>query len=152
MRQKIKLQWDTPSEHKLNTTRKAHIYCVGTAKSGTHSIDQLFSGSFKTVHEVEPLQTITLISYLSNGLLEVDELKEFLKDRDKHLGLDIDSSQLNFFFLDYFLDIFPESRFILTVRDPYSWLESIISHRLAMTVRPDIVQAWESMNHIRFSS
>jgi hypothetical protein len=45
-------------------------------------------------------------------------------------NLDVNSSGINFFILDVLLKKFPRAKYILTIRDPYSWLDSLINHSM----------------------
>ena len=60
-------------------------------------------------------------------------------ERDRDRWLELDSSALNYFFLDIFVDRFPESRFVLTLREPLSWLDSVFNQFL----QPDIEPHWQ---------
>ena len=114
----------------LNYKRKARLYCVGSAKSGTHSIDSMFNETVRSQHEVDSGDSIKKILEISKKNLSEENIISFIKKRDKKLCLDIDSSQLNFFFLDHILNEFPDALFLLTIRDCYSWLDSFINDSL----------------------
>lgn len=60
---------------------------------------------------------------------------EYLRRRDKRLCLDVDSSALNLYIADSLYEAFPDARFIATIRDAYSWVDSTINHQL---VNPDL--------------
>lgn len=114
---------------KLNP-RKAKIYCVGTPKSGTHSICQIFKHNLRADHEPERLAFIEVIRQYQTQKLDERQLKHYLRKRDRRLWLEVDSSFLNYFFLDQFIQEMPDSKFILTIRDPYSWIDSWVNHEL----------------------
>ena len=115
----------------LTYRRKAHLYCVGAAKSGTHSIAALFEDGFRSVHEPENQQVIDLIMSYKAGKIGDKSVCRFLIRRDRRLCLDVDSSQLNIFFIDKLVKLFPKSKFIFTIRNPYDWLDSFINHQLS---------------------
>lgn len=117
--------------HRLTNPRKTHLYCIGSAKSGTHSIAAMFEGKLRSAHEPESDRVIDLILENEAGRVGDAELSRFLLKRDRRLWLDVDSSQLNFFFIKKLVELFPEAKFVLTIRDPYSWLDSFIDHQLA---------------------
>ncbi|GAA5520518.1 hypothetical protein LQ318_02225 [Aliifodinibius salicampi] len=114
---------------KLNP-RKARIYCVGTPKSGTHSIRQIFKNNLRASHEPERLAFIDAINQYQAQRLNEKQLVKYLRKRDRRLWLEVDSSFLNYFFLDQFIREMPDSKFILTIRDPYSWMDSWLNHEL----------------------
>lgn len=66
--------------------------------------------------------------------------------RDRRLWLDVDSSSLNWWLLDQLLKLFSDAKFILTIRNPYAWLDSFINHQL--TYRSS--DKWAQLRHIRF--
>jgi hypothetical protein len=53
-----------------------------------------------------------------------------VRRRDERLRLDVDSSHANVFLIDALLAEFADARFVLTIRDCYSWLDSAIDHTL----------------------
>lgn len=132
---------------KLGKTRQAHVYCLGTAKSGTHSIAELFSGELRTFHEADWQKVIPLVLGVAEGHVEPQALRSRLIRRDHRYKLDIDSSQLNYFYMPELVQLFPQARFILTIRDPYSWLDSYINHQLARGKPPPV---WQQLRDHRF--
>lgn len=131
----------TPASH-----RRTRLYCVGTAKSGTSSIGACLRNGVRSAHEPESEQTIDAILAVSNGDMSRKALREFLIERDQRLGLEVDSSQLNYFVLDELIALFPDALFILTIRDPYSWLDSFINHQLGRAAS----RRWVHLRELRF--
>ena len=111
--------------------RRFQAYCVGMPKSGTHSIDGLLGKNYRSLHEPEFEQTWNIILNLYDGKVDEKQFLDYLRKRDKRLWLELDSSNLNYFFLDQLLQEFQGSKFILTIRDCYSWLASAINHRIS---------------------
>jgi hypothetical protein len=110
-----------------NTSSRAfHAYCIGTPKSGTHSIAGLFQPRYNSVHEPEHYPLIQLL--LANQ--PVNQINKQLTKRDQHLGLELESSNLLSFFVESLVSEFTEAKFILTIRDCYSWLDSCLNHQL----------------------
>lgn len=128
--------------------RRAHLYCVGTAKSGTHSITALFDGSLRSSHEVESELVMDVIFDIAEGKMTRDELTRFVRKRDTRLWLDVDSSQLNYFLLNILVEAFKDAKFILTIRDCYSWLDSFINHQLSRGASEN----WKRLRDLRFRS
>jgi hypothetical protein len=62
------------------------------------------------------------------GKVSRDHCRNFLKWRDRRLLTEMDSSGLNVYLLEHFRDLFPQAKFILTIRDCYSWLDSQLNH------------------------
>lgn len=104
--------------------RRTQVYCVGTAKSGTHSICAMFSPNVRTGHETLALRQIDVFLNWHEGRLGEREVRQWIRNRDRKLALEMDSSWLHVQFLEILRDEFPDARFVLTIRDCYSWLNS----------------------------
>lgn len=136
----------TSALYRLLNPRQAQLYCVGTAKSGTHSVGEMFSPPVRAAHEPDTENTIAAILASRGGYQTRGSLCRFLAARDRRLWLDVDSSQLNYFFLEELLTLFPKARFLLTIRDPYSWLDSFVNHQLARACS----EPWRRIRDLRF--
>ena len=136
----------TSTYRRMSYRRKARLYCVGTAKSGTHSIDAMFDSTVRSVHEAESGPVIRKILEIAQGQVAEAEVRAYLRERDERLQLDVDSSQLNFFLIDYLLHEFSDARFLLTIRDCYSWLNSFINDSLRRNTSKD----WIRLREFRF--
>jgi len=71
---------------------------------------------------------------------------KWIKKIDRKYLLEVNSSQLNYWVLDGLISEFPKAKFILTIRDCYSWLDSFINHSLS---RPCSDQ-WAKLRDLRF--
>jgi Sulfotransferase domain len=125
--------------------RQCHAYGVGMAKSGTHSVAAIFR-QYRALHEPQPEQMIDAILAAASGALTPEQQDAFLVRRDRDLQLEIDVSQLNYFFIVELVNLFPSAKFILTVRDCYSWLDSLINHQLGR----DASHRWGLLRDMRF--
>ncbi len=105
-------------------TRRTRLYCVGTAKSGTHSICSMFSRNVAARHEPQAQQLIEKYFDWREQRLSEGEFREWVLARDWEMAAEVDSSWLNFLILDFLAGEFPDARFVLTIRDCYSWLNS----------------------------
>jgi hypothetical protein len=135
-----------PFIHRLLHPRKTHIFGVGTGKSGTHTLADIWGDQFRTAHEPESEYQLDLYLRWNAGRLTDMELINHLVELDQRLWLEINSSAVNFLFLDLLKERFRNSRYILTIRDPYSWLDSIINHQLTHPCSDN----WLAMREIRF--
>jgi hypothetical protein len=128
--------------------RRTRLYCIGTGKTGTHSIAAMFSRNVRSAHEPEALQLIEKIIARKEQRISEEELTQWLRVRDRKLALEVDSSALNFWILDLLLRKFPDARFVLTIRDCYSWCNSTMNHaarhaaRFPEGVPPLWIQVW----------
>lgn len=128
-------------------SRHIQAYGVGSAKSGTHSIAAIFGRSYRAHHEPACKPMIRAILARSEGSMTDAQASRMLLRRDRRLRLEMDSSQLNAPFLDLLPTLFPESRYIFTIRDCVSYLTSVIDHQLA---RGNASQTWRRMRQWRF--
>jgi hypothetical protein len=126
--------------------RRTHCYCVGTSKSGTHSIEALLSGALRSDHEPERELVLKMILRRLQHTIGQEEWRRFIKERDKRLLLELDSSSLNYFLLDVLAQEYEDALFILTMRDCYSWIDSFINHELARLTNKN----WTRFKELRF--
>jgi len=110
--------------------RRARLYGVGTAKSGTNSISKMFSTNVRAVHEPQAVTLIDKFLLWRNGRVNDREMTEWIRARDREMALEVDSSWLNILILEILVREFPDARFVLTIRDCYSWLNSGFNHSL----------------------
>jgi hypothetical protein len=111
--------------------RRFHAYCIGTSKSGTHSIARIFGRRYRVAHEPGYQQVIDMILDASSGATSQSQLAEFVRSRDSQLRLELECSHPIFHLLDVLLGEFDEAKFVLTIRDCYSWLDSQINSQLS---------------------
>lgn len=130
--------------------RRARLYGVGMGKSGTHSIAAMFLKPVRTGHEPEALPLIEQILARHSGALTEGDFRSWLRARDRRLALDVDSSNLNSHILDFLVSEFPDARFVLTIRDCYSWCDSMINHSIRFAdTTPEL---WQRLRDLRFRS
>jgi Sulfotransferase domain len=110
--------------------KKTHAFCVGTPKSGTHSVANLFS-NFRTKHEPSQVFMIYLMNKKKLGQISASQLKHIFKAANIANWLEIDSSHYNGFFIEELYSTFSDAKYILTIRDPISWLDSWFNHQLS---------------------
>ncbi|WP_423822264.1 sulfotransferase [Salinisphaera sp. SPP-AMP-43] len=133
---------------RLSYRRKARVFCVGTAKSGTHSIDTMFDRGVRTSHEPADHELLSVILEQDTKEEAARGLGPRVRERVEYLCLDVDSSQLNFFILDALLAEYPDARFLLPIREPKRWLRSFIDDSLRRETTP----AWQAFRDLRFGS
>ncbi len=114
--------------------RRFHAFCVGTEKSGTHSVAALTARMYRSDHEPD---YPWLIPRLTEPRFDrPEEWDAYLRQRDRRLWLEMESNWLHIFKIEQLVRIFPNARFILTIRDCRSWLDSLANHVLANDVGP----------------
>jgi hypothetical protein len=126
--------------------RKTQIYSIGTAKSGTHTLAEIWGNQFRTAHEPESELTLeTYLKWQSEHISDQEKIN-FITDQDKRLWLEVNSFSVNFIVHECLRDIYPHSKFILTIRNPYSWLDSFWNHQLTYSCSGN----WKKMRDFRF--
>ena len=139
--------WFFPERH-----LRFKAYGVGMGKTGTVTLHIMFSKHYRTAHEPESrFLTNKVVAFSENKITKSDFIR-YIKQRDRRLGLEIDASHFNIHLLDILVEEYKEAKFILTIRDCYSWLDSIINHILA---RPGFVEKrmWiKQLSAIRFGA
>ena len=109
--------------------RRFQAYNVGLPKTGTASIAALF-GRYRSAHEFMFLETVAQISSWLDGLVSTESFKARILERDRCGGLEMDSASFNHHYLQILSGSFPEAKFIFTIRDCYSWLNSVLNMSL----------------------
>ncbi len=125
--------------------RRCHVFGVGIAKGGTRSLAGLFGG-YRSAHEAATAATIQQLALDRRQPGAVD-WHAWVRARDRETGeLECDSSQFHAWYAGTLVEVFPRAQFILTLREPLSWLRSFVDHRLARGLAPE----WAPMQAVRF--
>ena len=131
---------------KANRPRCFHAYCIGTPRSGTHSISYMFQKHYRARHEPDEYHTIYHLLKWMNGQYKYSDIKNILKWRDKKLSLDLEAAHYLHHAAAVLADSFTQAKFIFTVRDPLSWLESEINRNC--DTRYDLF--WRALENRRY--
>ncbi|HEY9826309.1 MAG TPA: sulfotransferase [Stenomitos sp.] len=149
--------WATPRiQNKLPTwvfpqhEQKFRAYCIGAPKTGTTSIATIFSKNHRSAHEPEASLVLEKILNYLDGKLDQKGLTQYIKNREIRLRLEMDSSHLNYLILDILLNEFEDAKFILTVRDCYSWLNSLLNHHYPFYQRYGKTKRFENSKWTRY--
>ena len=114
--------------------RRIHIYSIGLHKTGTSSIARIFEQSHRAGHEYHLEYTINLAFKKLQKKAPQDEVKRDLQRRDSWCRLECESNALLIYFASELAALFPEAKFICTVRSPKEWLRSAIDQQLNVSV------------------
>lgn len=132
--------YDVKSQSDNRLLRRINVFCVGSPKSGTHSMAAIFK-NFNSYHECDNIFMITLLDKVRNKQITVSELNFILKTRDYFNNLEMDSSHFSGNFVSEIGNIIPSAKFILTLRDCVSWMDSWFNHQLSMPkLHPNLVK------------
>lgn len=118
------------SLRRLLEPRRFQAYCLGTNKSGTHSIASLFAKHYKSTHEEAHGTLINGFLDWQEGKTKAENFQKILLNHEKYAWLEMDSSHVHIEYADLLVKLFPKAKFILTIRDCYSWLDSYLNHSL----------------------
>ena len=146
--QRLNNNWAPPIYDKLpnwvfpKRSLKFKAYGVGLNKTGTASLYFLFR-DYQTSHEVENRFLIQKLLAFEQGKITRPKLAQSIKKRDRRLGLEMDSSSINSQIIDILVEEFKTAKFILTIRDCYSWLDSIFNHYIFISKRQQKWSKWQ---------
>lgn len=111
-------------------------YCVGIEKSGTTTIHAMFSkGGYRSAHGPGIRFLIYKILAYVDGKISKEKLVQYIEHRSKWLDLEMESSHELHEVVDILVNSFSEAKFILTMRDCYSWLESALNVYVYLSLR-----------------
>lgn len=123
------------------------IYGIGAAKTGTHSFGEMFHDRVPSGHEID---AHLLIRLLLDRAKSGDDLplRWLLRLRDRWRMLKVDASQVNMYLIEDLDALYPDSRFVLTIRPPLEWMRSMLDDSL----RRDTEDIWKEFREHRFGS
>lgn len=124
------------------SARSTKAFCVGQAKAGTGSLACLLAKNYRVAHEPEREQTLKMILRESRGDVCEAAFRAYLLDRGRRLELDYDVAWANQFLVGHLLDVFPDAKFIVLIRDSYSWLQSVVGHLISRRDVPHEVRTF----------
>jgi hypothetical protein len=105
--------------------RRFHAYNVGLPRSGCSSMMALFS-NYNSVAEYKEWESVELITAWKDGWISESTLREYIRYRHEIGQLEMDTASFNHFYLHILVNEFPEAKFIFTIRDCYSWVNSFL--------------------------
>lgn len=106
--------------------RRFHAICIGLPKTGTTSMAELFY-YYRTFHEFQRDEMLQCAQDHAAGRTTRVEVSALLRHRDARKVLEMDSSCFHALFAGMIVHEFPAAKFVLTIRDCYSWANSFIS-------------------------
>ncbi len=107
--------------------RRLHCYCIGAAKTATTSVSSMFKNNFDTCHEPDIESTNHhVINYLE-GRISARAIRDYIVARDKRFKLEMESTHSLIYISRELAELFPSAKFVVTVREPLSWIRSRIN-------------------------
>jgi len=141
--------------------RRLHLYVVGMGKTGTTSTAAAF-GAYRSGHEVDAIRMKRVAARSRAGDLRPGAARRELRRRDLRFRLEVDSAHFLTPFVPQLADMYPRARFVVLLRDCFSWVDSLLEHwaRIAMRTMdqrpgspdlsgistvPSVVRSWVSV-------
>lgn len=133
--------WDTLSYRlKPVDPERPMLLVVGPWKTGTTTVATALADR-QSSHETEVWTLYRDGIAWADGRIDLAELTRRLRVRDRMLGLRIESNALLVLVIEGLVAAFPDAHFVVTVRDPRSWLESWLNQEATVRGR----QPWERL-------
>jgi hypothetical protein len=108
-------------------------------KTGTHSLAGIF-GRYRARHEPEQERVMRFIMARARQELSTADARNQIRLLDRRLWLEFSVSWINYFLVDLLLEEFPKAKFVLTIRDCYSWMDSMFNQLLAREHNAELTQ------------
>ncbi|MGZ0656207.1 sulfotransferase [Coraliomargarita sp. W4R53] len=143
------LQYVRHKKVKNSIQHKPIVCCVGNFKTGTVTIKRLLDQKLTGQHEPNAYLFTKKWRQFKLQKLSIKDWEDFLIQRTNSLHLDYESSGFLTTEAPTLARIYPNLKFILTIREPESWLRSIINHILNNRARLGY-HYWEPILQIYF--
>lgn len=117
--------------NRLAPRARLHLYCVGAPKSGTHSIAAIFAERYRAEHEPFWWQLVPCLNALAQNHPDAcNQAQRLIRRRRIELDLDLESAHILGPLVPFLARTFADARFILPVRHPRQWLDSLIEDQI----------------------
>jgi hypothetical protein len=104
--------------------RRFRAFGIGPGKTGTHSLAAVFDDCYRSAHEPDSARLVRLLIRHGRGEATEAELLAYMAELDRDRRLEMNASHLNTHFAPGLARTFPDARFVLLVRDCFSWANS----------------------------
>jgi len=120
---------------------------VGCAKTGTNSLAQMFARDYRSAHE--PAKHALLALILKRPQTKDADFRAAVRGLLDPLDLEMNASQLNGYIVESLVALYPNAKFVLTIREPASWVRSFANHQLT---RGELARGslWARFRNLRF--
>lgn len=107
--------------------RRLHLYSVGAAKSGTTTVARMFR-DYRAAHDLDAERFVPVSAAVLTGQYARDsrQVRFALRRRSARFHLEVDSASFLNPVAGALASVFPNARFVLTLRDCFSWLDSCV--------------------------
>ncbi len=126
--------------------RLLHAFCIGSPKSGTTSFAAIFDQNYRASHEPDRVDMIKVINTHYQNIISDQQYIDWLIKRDKRIWLDIESTGFLGYRPDLLYRAYPDSKYILTIREPLSWMDSMMNHTINYPpTSEDVIAMWHEI-------
>lgn len=129
MKAQVKQVMPEALRHRFNPLR-FQAFCVGTPKSGTTSFAGMFEHGYRAEHESERVEIVHAMYEHFHGRISDEQYCQFLKQHQRRIWLELESSCFLGYRPDLVYKTFPNAKYVLTIRDPRSWLDSMLNNNI----------------------
>ena len=111
--------------------RRLRLYGLGNGKSGTTSLTQMF-GAYRAAHEINRNRVRAVGTKILTGEIDAHSarVRAELRRRSVRYHLEVDVAGHLAVFADPLARMYPDARFVLLVRDCFSWLDSVVEQQI----------------------
>lgn len=102
------------------------LFGVGMFKTGTTSLASILGQVMYIKHEGDIFTALDVVEGLARGHLGTAEVYSYLTNRQHLLGLDADILGFLYPFTPYLIKLYPQARFIITIRPCEEWIRSCL--------------------------
>ena len=100
------------------------LYGVGLGRTGTTSLAGMFRSQFRARHEADARRLIPIAAGRLEGSSDDRVVRKALIARSHRLALEVDVAGFLFPLAADLAQLYPDARFVLTIRDCFGWIES----------------------------
>jgi len=127
---------------------EAPCFVVGLPRSGTHTIAEIFSPQISS-HEPWPFFTVSTLLRWLQGQVDDHSIGGFVKTRHAMIDRKIEASHFLHYLSGELSTRFQNARFILTIREPKSWLYSEVNQNFVIN-RKSRKTIWRQLEEYRY--
>ncbi len=137
-----------PTDYPADAPPRFRLYGIGLGKTGTISLCGMFGGRFRSTHEPDWRRIIRLALHPDGNRAGDFFHSQPLQALVAGWRWEMNSSTLNYHLLPLIRRLQPEAKFVLTVREPVSWVASMCRHE---STRPRSTHwDWWELRRFRF--
>jgi hypothetical protein len=131
--------------------RRLRLYGLGNGKSGTTSLTRRF-GAYRAAHEINRDRIRAVGAKVLTGELDVDSARARaeLRRRSVRYHLEVDVAGHMAVFAGTLAAVYDDARFVLLVRDCFSWLDSVVEQQLRSLRAGRTRDAYYHAKYLRF--